>query len=525
LEKEMSDRLITEAAKIIFTYCRVRTGSKEDAEDLSQDILVELLKTRDSLRDDKAFYGFMWAVACNVYKNWCKKHRRFTEAKLDENIEDKSVRFVERFEREEDIGLLYRELGLLGKQYREATVLYYFDGLKVSEISKTLGITQSMVKFLLFKSRKILKEGMNMEKTRGNLSFNPSGLVISIRHSIGNFNPEGAHSIWALCEDNLLAQNILLACYNDRCTVEEISLQTGVAVPYLERDLKKLCEKELLIHRSGKYETAIVIFTKEFSEEAYVKTLPLQRKIVEIMGKFFNERLTEIKAAGFCADLDSNSLKWLMTRIILMESLSRYYSSAMAMVSKKYDGVEACIWGVEEYSNAPGSVLNIQPENANGDSIRCADFSANTSVWDCYYFDRSQNRVNIVLDIARGKSAGFSENDLSEIAELIKRGFVRKNGSVLSLTLPIFTYEQYQKLLAFLEYDITDITKIIRETVSIFTDILVQHAPVFMKKEAENSNPHNAFQCVLVPVKIMLDNGMLRHTAEDEHPTTYVILK
>ena len=67
MEKEIADRLITEAAKSIFTYCRARTDSREEAEDLSQDILLELLRAKGNLRDDKAFYGFMWAVAGNVY--------------------------------------------------------------------------------------------------------------------------------------------------------------------------------------------------------------------------------------------------------------------------------------------------------------------------------------------------------------------------------------------------------------------------------------------------------------------------
>jgi len=70
LEKENADRLISEAAKSIFTYCRARTNSREEAEDLSQDILLELLRTQGNLRNDKAFYGFMWAIASNVYKNW-----------------------------------------------------------------------------------------------------------------------------------------------------------------------------------------------------------------------------------------------------------------------------------------------------------------------------------------------------------------------------------------------------------------------------------------------------------------------
>ncbi|MCL2517884.1 MAG: sigma-70 family RNA polymerase sigma factor [Oscillospiraceae bacterium] len=127
MNKETSDKLITDAAKTLFSYCRARTNSKEEAEDLSQEILLELLKTRENLRDDKAFYGFMWAVAGNVYKYWCKKRKKIIECELDENITDDNVPLDELLEKESDLKLLYRELGLLASQYRQVVILYYFN--------------------------------------------------------------------------------------------------------------------------------------------------------------------------------------------------------------------------------------------------------------------------------------------------------------------------------------------------------------------------------------------------------------
>ncbi len=64
---------ITEVSKTIFSFCLTKTSNRQDAEDLSQDIILELFKSVKNIRDDKAFYGFMWAVAENVYKQWYKK--------------------------------------------------------------------------------------------------------------------------------------------------------------------------------------------------------------------------------------------------------------------------------------------------------------------------------------------------------------------------------------------------------------------------------------------------------------------
>ena len=61
---------ISEVSKTIFSYCMAKTPTREEAEDLSQEILYELIKSAGSIRDDNAFYAFMWGVAGNVYKQW-----------------------------------------------------------------------------------------------------------------------------------------------------------------------------------------------------------------------------------------------------------------------------------------------------------------------------------------------------------------------------------------------------------------------------------------------------------------------
>ena len=73
-KNELYER-IAEASKTIFSFCMARTPTREEAEDLAQDIVYELLRSAENLRDEKAFYGFMWGVAGNVYKQWYRKGR------------------------------------------------------------------------------------------------------------------------------------------------------------------------------------------------------------------------------------------------------------------------------------------------------------------------------------------------------------------------------------------------------------------------------------------------------------------
>jgi len=528
LEKERAYRLIEEAAKTIFSYCRARTSSKEEAEDLAQDIMLELLGAKGSFVNDKAFYGFMWAVAGNVYKNWCKKRARLTTSEINEQITDYAAPITEALEKEEDTRLLYRELSLLSEQHRKATIHYYFDGLRVSQIAKSLNISESMVKFLLFKSRKILKEGMNMERTKGDLSFNPGRLMLT------PYTPKaggGCPIDIGQFERNLIAQNILLACYNESCTAEEISLQMGVAIPYLEKDLQELCAADILVKKGGRYETAVVIFTKSYAAEVREKTFAVQQEIAAHIEQFLDERLLDIKAVGFhTGTLDDGLLRWHITQLLIEQAvLVKYENSLNHAFTTTYAAKhKSFLVGIADYSANWGGGLTTRFNNTSGDQIRCIEFfiaSINEKL-DMGYFYSKASRINTILDIANGKMDGFSENDMLEVAEFIKNGWVKKDGNSLRLCIPVYTAEQYEKVLSIMDTTTDIIAEKTREMVGISTAILLQHAPASLKdavKEISWLERHNV--AMKRPAEIMRDSGVLRRVTENEHPTMYVLLK
>jgi len=522
LEKNRFACLITDAAKTIYTYCRTRTHSKEEAEDLSQDILLELLNTQGNLRDDKAFYGFMWAVVGNVYKNWCKKRKKSINYELDESIPDSDISLPELLERKSYLSLLYRELGLLTEQYRKAVILYYFNEAKVADISKSLAISESMVKFLLFKSRKILKEGMNMERSKGDLSFNPGRMMLACYGGSTPIDP-------ALFEKNLIAQNILLACYYERCTAEEISLQMGVAIPYLERDLKELCAGGVLIQKGGRYETAVVIFTKDFSLEADTKTLTLQREIADIIEKFLDERLADIKAIGFYqGGLDDGLLRWRITQLILEQAVLNKYEKSLNLEFPKYAGHEVFLFGIEDFNSRHSGCLTTNFNNDCGDRIKFLEFffSGFDVMMDMGYFMSGQNRVNVFLEIAKGKMDGFNENDMLEVAELIKYGFVKKEGTVLHVSVPVYTAEQYKQVVSLMDAVTDKVAEKTHKIIEATTEILIQHTPAKMKKDAQAICWLKRHDLAMGgPVEIMRGNSTLRKIADNERPTSYVLLQ
>jgi DNA-directed RNA polymerase specialized sigma24 family protein len=460
----------------------------------------------------------MWAIAGNVYKNWCKKRKRFAGCELDENVSDGGIPLAMLLEKESDIRLLHRELGLLTEQYRKVVIMYYFNDAKVSVISKSLNLTESMVKFLLFKSRKILKEGMNMERKIGDLSFNPGYLKLCVAG--GSSWPVSIDP--TIFERNLIAQNILLACYYEQCTAEEISLQLGIAVPYLENYINELCESGVIIKKASRYETAVVIFTKNFSVEANTKTLHLQQKAAETIAKFLDEHL--IKAVGFHAgDGDDDGLmRWRITQLILEQGVLEKYEQGLSVAT--YGGHKLFIWGEEDLHYG---CMNVTYDNARGDQMKFLEFYAtsfNERVFDFGYFWKQEKRVNLIIEIAKGKH-DFDENEMLEAAEFIKNGWVKKDGEKLSLCIPVYTSRQFKQIASLLDPVTDKIAEITRQIIAICTDVLMQHTPAQKKKSAKEIvwlKRH--YFAMSAPVEIMQSNNTLRRVPHSEHPAAYIVL-
>ena len=251
-----------------------------------------------------------------------------------------------------------------------------------------------------------------MERTKGDLSFNPGSLMLT---------PYGHGCLLDLgeFEKNLIAQNILLACYYESYTVEEISLQLGVAVPYLEKDLKELCESGVLVKKGARYETAVVIFTKGFSAEVEAKTKPKQQEMARIITQFLDKQLDDVKAIGFHqSDADDGLLRWRTTHLIIEQAVLNKYEKDLNLVfPTKYAGFKTFMIGVENYNYKMGGGLTTGFNNAHGDQLKMIEFfvpSINAQL-DMGYFFAKASRVNTLMDVAKGKIDGFSENDMLEV--------------------------------------------------------------------------------------------------------------
>ncbi len=518
-KRELDDK-IAGIAKTLMSYCVARTANRFEAEDLAHDVILEIYKSVDALRDERAFYAFMWAIAGNVYKRWCKNKVKSKECKFTETL----FLSVDITEENSDLFLLRRELTLLTEKYRKAVILYYVENMSCGEISRKLSISESMVKYLLFKSRQILKEGMNMERTFGSQSYNPKELIIA-------FWGNGVNRYSRLGESKI-AQNILFACYNDALSAEQISLEIGVALPYMEDVLDELLEYELLKKEGNRYYTNLVIFTKDLSKEVGTKTALFCKKIAMILEGAIDRFEQEVRRIGFFGfDMPIQILRWQLVSFILHRGIIDILQNKIKLAyPKDMFGEERFVWAYEkEESNELLSRYGVglsNTANAKGDSIRFMDFPINGATVHHYYFNR-ENVINIFLDIAKGNTDNFSENDKVAVADLIRKGYALSTKSGLAVNVPVFTEKQYQKLEDIFASTAEEIVNEAEGLMATVTKVMKNHIPTHLKKFARDMAYLRLFEdAVSSPVAILCHkNYLLPYNGDGMLPTTYIKLK
>lgn len=432
---------IAQMSKSIFQYCLSRTSSYQESEDLSQEIMLTLCESIENLRDEKAFYAFVWRTADNILKSWYRDKDKRHTAQLSDTLSDGSWEALEeQAQLHEQLQLMTRELSLLNSNYRRVMVAYYIDGLSVKEISADFSLGQSMVKYLLFQSRKRIKEGITMERNFGEYSYNPVKLQWRWL-TAPTRDYSGLHF-------SSIQQNILMACYYDKQNEEQLSLQLGVPTAYLEDELKNLAEHELLTEKNGYYLTSVMINTKRAMTERFqAKKDSLQEAALQIKD-FFERNEEKIRSIGFYgSDMSVNSLRWL----VLSRTLRAFYEKLDGELYKDFPDPEVC-----PYARLFLIEQEEAPKGDNYDPLMMYQETEHGQV--LYYWIRfnsplfrriSDVQANVLTMLPAAQPE--TDNDKITCTELIDMGCAVRADGAIKPNYPHFTSERFGQLCELIE--------------------------------------------------------------------------
>jgi RNA polymerase sigma-70 factor (ECF subfamily) len=168
-EKDLFVELIRPYQRTVYATLVSMLGSKEDAEDVLQDVQLKALARLDQFRRESAFGTWVIQIAINEAKMRKRKLRRRMIFSLTNGAEqdggcvprdfaDWREIPSEALERSEIRDALTNALTLLEEHYRLAFVLRDVNELSIEETANALGISRGAVKTRLRRARLMLRE-------------------------------------------------------------------------------------------------------------------------------------------------------------------------------------------------------------------------------------------------------------------------------------------------------------------------------------------------------------------------------
>src|SRR5215470_7497006 len=148
--------LIRQFSSMVFRLISRFFRTREDVEDMAQDVFLKLFARIDQVRPDENFPGWLARVTVNTCYDELRKTRRRKEAMETYGPEVAAEQSVAPKE-PDSLGKARLALQRLDPKLRIPLMLKEVEDMSVEEIAKTMGLTQTNVKVRLFRARKKLQ--------------------------------------------------------------------------------------------------------------------------------------------------------------------------------------------------------------------------------------------------------------------------------------------------------------------------------------------------------------------------------
>ncbi|MBD5533217.1 MAG: RNA polymerase sigma factor [Lachnospiraceae bacterium] len=424
----------------IYDYALRKTYTREEADELSQEILFTLVRELPRLRDESRLEPWLWGVAGNVARSFRRsmgKQRAMYFYDVPEEIVYDETAAEEAARNEELYAILREKIAMLSSVYRNMIILHYYEGLSTKQISERLTIPEGTVTWRLSEARrKLKKECTHMEES----ALKPIQMRIDIYGS-GNYNGKERPFPSEYIKD-ALSQNILYHCYKEPKGIEELAKLCGVPAYYIEDCLENLTARDAVTEPvKQKYQTAFLIWTDEYGkyqrEHAQGFLMPImERMIAALKGIAEESRHIDFYKAGKSED----ELFYLYSVLAFSCMEKAHYHRPYPPVSKKYDGNSWEYIGYMETRSDLRRGVGIQ--TCHGDNVRYSHW-----VFCFGEFQWREMMPNEEIRVCDDILNAGKTTDEYRASETIRKGYLKRleDGSLAVMT-PAFTQEQKKHL-------------------------------------------------------------------------------
>ena len=458
-----------ELMETTYLWCYRRLENTHDAEDLSQEILLEAIvsyrKRQEKGMLPEAFYPWYWGLAQNGLRLFfrSRKHQAVLLGETVGNLADSEPFYFDLYDIDEAIVAederrrLTYQLSLLSRIQRECVVLYYLQNRSVKEIARYLGIPEGTVKTRLFDARKNVKKGMeetmeNNESKIKRLSYAPAELDMCGCNEIPRH--------WNFLEDTMVKQ-ILVTCAREGKTVREIAEAIGVAPVYFEKKMEYLLENKFIKETApGTYIDDFPVVPQQADVDMQVAANAIHLATMPRVAAIIRDLLPEARKLILNeADLSDGYLLWFLYVYAswgMGDCMKKRYAEVCPHKVAENNGKPWRLFGRVTYPDEQiiqrGEYKGMGWSNMHYHFRTAKHYVTVANLYEAHPFPVSRDTLitegnaDLVMRLWENHHTELTPNEQETAAHLIQKGFLITRDGGIRLNVPVLNWEDTFKL-------------------------------------------------------------------------------
>jgi len=167
-DEQVYRQLVLQYQDKIFNTCISLVKNAEDADDLSQEVFIEIFRSIHKFREDSLLSTWIYRIAVNKSLEHLRRMKRKKRAgiltwfnKKDQDMNQKATDFNHpgvQLENEEQSRILFRAVEKLPESQKIAFTLHKLEGLSYGQIAAVMQKTLSSIESLMHRAKKNLRK-------------------------------------------------------------------------------------------------------------------------------------------------------------------------------------------------------------------------------------------------------------------------------------------------------------------------------------------------------------------------------
>ncbi len=149
--------LFTRHSARVYTYFGKRISSKEQAQDLTQEVFLKLHHSRESYLEKFSFLPWLYTITANTFKDYCRreKRRNLLSVEIQNQVKVEEQGSLSDFS--SNSGELQKAFSNLNEIQKSAIEMRYSENLQFEEIANRLNTSAENVRQLISRGVRRIK--------------------------------------------------------------------------------------------------------------------------------------------------------------------------------------------------------------------------------------------------------------------------------------------------------------------------------------------------------------------------------